>query len=146
MAAPDCIFCQIIAGKLPAKVVYEDDHTLAFLDINPLSRGHTLVVPKAHSTDIFDTEDATLGALAVSTKKVAAVVRQAMNAPAVNLLNANGSMAGQTVFHLHLHIVPRYQGDGLRAVGMHATGASKYTETNAEGVQQAIQTAFGSVK
>lgn len=142
MAVTDCIFCKIVARELPARIVYEDEQTIAFLDINPLSRGHTLIVPKAHAVDLFDAPDEMMQALGKAAKHVATKVRQAMGAPAVNLLNASGSMAGQTVFHLHLHVVPRYQGDGLRAVGMHTTGASKYTETNLDGVRDVIAAAF----
>lgn len=142
MAVTDCIFCKIVARQLPARIVYEDEQTIAFLDINPLSRGHTLIVPKEHSADLLDTSDEVLAAVAATAKKVGTMVKRAMAAPGFNLLNANGSMAGQTVFHLHLHVVPRYQGDGLRAVGMHTTGAAKYTETNLDDVRDAIATAF----
>ena len=109
----DCIFCQIVAGKIPCARVYEDDHALAFLDISPLAEGHTLVIPKRHAPDLFSIAPAEMAALAPVLSKVGRAICQAVVAPALNLLAANGKEAGQIVFHVHFHLIPRRAGDGL---------------------------------
>ena len=103
----DCIFCAIAAGEIPSCKVYEDDLVVAYLDINPFTEGHTLVVPKAHSTCLLDTDDATLAAVIARVKKVAARLKEALPCDGFNVLQNNGEAAGQTVRHLHFHIVPR---------------------------------------
>ena len=105
----DCIFCAIAAGEIPSFKVYEDDLVLAYLDINPFSKGHTLVIPKAHSTGLLDTDDATLAAVIARVKKVAAHITAKLGCDGFNILQNNGEAAGQSVFHLHFHIVPRYK-------------------------------------
>ena len=109
----DCIFCAIAAGEIPSFKVYEDDIVLAYLDINPFSKGHTLVIPKAHSTGLLDTDDAVLAAVVARVKKVAAHLRAALPCDGFNILQNNGEAAGQTVRHLHFHIIPRYAGEPL---------------------------------
>jgi histidine triad (HIT) family protein len=111
---PNCIFCKIVSGELPATIVDEDDRTLAFMDINPATRGHTLVIPRAHAADLhaIGTED--LQACALAAQRLAGRVRERLDADGVNVLNAAGSAAWQTVFHFHLHVIPRYEGDPLR--------------------------------
>lgn len=104
----DCIFCAIAAGEIPSFKVYEDELVLAYLDINPFSRGHTLVIPKAHSTGLLDTDEATLAAVIARVQKVAAHIKPKLGATGFNILQNNGASAGQTVNHLHFHIVPRY--------------------------------------
>ena len=104
----DCIFCAIAAGEIPSFKVYEDDAVLAYLDINPFSKGHTLVIPKAHSTGLLDTADETLAQVLARVKKVAAHLKAALPCDGFNILQNNGAAAGQTVMHLHFHIVPRY--------------------------------------
>jgi len=104
----DCVFCAIAAGEIPSFKVYEDDLVLAYLDINPFSKGHTLVIPKAHSTGLLDTDEATLAAVIARVKKVAAHLKAALPCDGFNILQNNGAAAGQTVMHLHFHIVPRY--------------------------------------
>jgi len=104
----DCVFCAIAAGEIPSFKVYEDELVLAYLDINPFTRGHTLVIPKAHSTGLLDTDEATLAAVIARVKKVAAIVKEKLGCDGFNLLQNNGAAAGQTVMHLHFHIVPRY--------------------------------------
>ena len=107
----DCIFCAIAAGEIPSFRVYEDDLVLAYLDINPFSKGHTLVIPKQHSSGLLDTDDATLAAVIARVKKVAAHVAAQLGCDGFNILQNNGEAAGQTVHHLHFHIVPRWSGD-----------------------------------
>ncbi len=109
----DCIFCAIAAGEIPSFKVYEDDLVLAYLDINPFSKGHTLVIPKNHSQGLLETDDATLGAIIARVKKVAAHLKSTLNCDGFNILQNNGAAAGQTVYHIHFHIIPRWKGDPL---------------------------------
>ena len=109
-----CIFCAIVAREAPARVVHEDDRTLAFLDIVPLTRGHALVVPKRHATNLFEIDDEDLAAVARTAKRVGAAAMEAFGADGLNLLQTNGAVAMQTVFHLHVHVLPRYIGDGFK--------------------------------
>ena len=109
----DCLFCAIAAGEIPCFKVYEDDVVLACLDINPFATGHVLVIPKAHSQGLLDADDATLAAVIVRVKKVAAHLKEGLGCDGFNILQNNGEAAGQTVRHLHFHIVPRRTGDPL---------------------------------
>ena len=104
----DCVFCAIAAGEIPSFKVYEDELVLAYLDINPFTKGHTLVIPKEHSSGLLDTSDDTLAAIAARVKKVAAHLKSALPCDGFNILQNNGEAAGQTVMHIHFHIVPRY--------------------------------------
>jgi histidine triad (HIT) family protein len=114
MRDPACIFCKIIAGDLPATVVAEDEHTLAFMDINPATRGHVLVVPKRHSQDLLSVESEDLQAVIVAAQRIAALTEERLGAEGVNLLNSCGAAAWQTVWHFHMHVIPRYDDDPLR--------------------------------
>lgn len=109
----DCIFCAIAAGEIPCFKVYEDDVVLAYLDINPFSKGHTLVIPKTHSTGLLDTDDGVLASVVARVKKIAAHLKSALPCDGFNILQNNGEAAGQTVCHLHFHIIPRYAGEPL---------------------------------
>lgn len=109
-----CIFCAIVAREAPGRVVYEDERTLAFLDIFPLTRGHTLVVPKRHCTDLLDAPADDLAAVAATAQRVARVAMAELGSEGINLLQATGAVAFQTVFHLHVHVLPRYRDDGFR--------------------------------
>jgi len=111
----DCIFCSILEGEIPSHKVYEDDETYAFLDVNPLGRGHTLVVPKQHAPSLTDLGDDG-EAVFEMVRRLAPRVADAVDAPAYNLGLNNGSEAGQEVPHVHLHIVPRFDGDGGRPI------------------------------
>ena len=110
----DCVFCAIAAGEIPSFKVYEDELVLAYLDINPFSEGHTLVIPKEHSTGLLDTSDETLSALISRVRKVAAHLKSALPCDGFNILQNNGEAAGQTVMHIHFHIVPRYGKEEIR--------------------------------
>ena len=114
MSDPDCIFCKIIAGDLPSTVVDEDERTLAFMDIAPATRGHALVVPRAHSADLLEVEGDDLCAVAAASQRLAVRMKERLSADGINLLNACGAVAFQSVFHFHMHVIPRYEGDGLR--------------------------------
>lgn len=111
---PNCIFCKIIAGELPCTKLYEDAATLAFMDINPINPGHALAIPKVHAKDVFAIDEEAISATVRTARKVARAARAALSPAGVNLLQSNGPAAGQSVFHLHFHIIPRHPGDGLR--------------------------------
>jgi histidine triad (HIT) family protein len=111
---PDCIFCKIVAGELPATKIDEDDRTITFMDINPGTRGHALVIPKEHSKDLLEIEASDLAATAAAAQRLAQRMPEALGAEGVNLINSCGSAAWQTVFHFHLHVIPRYSDDTVR--------------------------------
>lgn len=107
----DCVFCAIAAGEIPCFKVYEDELVLAYLDINPMSEGHTLVIPKIHTAGLVDTPDDTLAAVIARVRKIAAHLETALPCDGFNVVQNNGEVAGQTVRHVHFHIVPRRAGD-----------------------------------
>jgi histidine triad (HIT) family protein len=113
-ADTDCLFCKIVAGDLPATIIETDELTVSFMDINPVTRGHALVVPRNHSRDLHEIGTEDLAAVALAGQRLAARARDALGADGVNLLNFNGRAAWQTVFHFHLHVIPRYDDDRLR--------------------------------
>ena len=119
---PDCLFCQIVAGSIPATVVASDDRAMAFMDINPATRGHVLVIPRAHSQDIHEIGRDDLIACAAMAQQVAGRARSALGAHGVNLLHSAGRAAWQTVFHFHIHVIPRYDGDPLSLPWVPAPG------------------------
>ena len=108
----DCIFCKIIAGEIPSTRIYEDENTLVFMDINPIIHGHALVIPKQHHAQITDTPTDALARCIAVAKRVAKAQIDALGAEGVNLHQANGSVAGQVVNHIHFHVIPRFSGDG----------------------------------
>jgi histidine triad (HIT) family protein len=111
---PDCLFCKIVAGELPATIVDEDERTIAFMDINPATRGHALVVPRRHARDLLEVDDEDLQATFLAARRLAARAVERLGAAGVNLLNSSGRAAWQTVFHFHVHVIPRYENDPLR--------------------------------
>jgi histidine triad (HIT) family protein len=113
-ADPDCLFCKIVAGEIPATRVAEDERTIAFMDINPATRGHLLVIPREHAKDLLEIEPEDLAAVARTAQRVAATMPERLGADGVNLLNSCGRAAWQTVFHFHVHVIPRYDADPLR--------------------------------
>ena len=111
----DCIFCKIINGDIPSVKVYEDEHVFAFMDIAPLTKGHTLLIPKQHVADLLDMPEDVARNLYASAPKIANALKAAFNPQGMNTVNNNGAFAGQTVFHYHLHLIPRYdENDGLQ--------------------------------
>ena len=114
MADPNCIFCKIVAGDLPATIVEEDARTIAFMDIAPATRGHALVIPRAHAADLQSVEAEDLKAAALTAQRLARRAQERLGADGVNLINSSGAAAWQTVFHFHIHVIPRYDGDPLR--------------------------------
>jgi histidine triad (HIT) family protein len=122
MADPNCIFCKIVAGELPATIIDEDERTISFMDIAPATRGHALVIPRAHSADLLSVEPEDLAAATLAAQRLAARLEERLGADGVNLLNACGAVAFQTVFHFHIHVIPRYEGDPLRLPWVPAEG------------------------
>ena len=118
----DCLFCRIVAGELPATVVDEDARTFAFMDINPATRGHALVIPREHARDLHEISAEDLQAVAAAAQRLAGRMRERLGADGVNLINSCGAAAWQTVFHFHMHVVPRYVGDPLELPWVPAPG------------------------
>lgn len=112
--ADECLFCRIVTGELPATIVAEDERTVAIMDISPATLGHVLVIPRRHCTDLHDIDPEDLAAVAVTAQRVAARARDRLGAVGVNLLQSSGAAAWQTVFHLHVHVIPRYAEDPLK--------------------------------
>ncbi len=108
-----CVFCRIVAKQLPASVVHEDDRVLAFMDIGQVNPGHVLVALKDHRQDVFALDDAQAGAVFAAAVRVARAVRDGFGPPGLNVFQANGAVGGQTVFHFHLHVLPRWEDDGM---------------------------------
>jgi histidine triad (HIT) family protein len=122
MSDPDCLFCKIVGGEIPSTRVYEDERTIAFMDINPGTRGHLLVIPREHARDVLEIDPEDLAACARTAQIMAGRVKERLQAAGVNLLNSCGQKAWQTVFHFHLHVIPRYDGDTLRLPWQPAPG------------------------
>ena len=111
MNVENCVFCKIVKGEIKSQKVYEDEETLAFLDINPVNKGHVLVIPKDHYENIFDIPKEKLAKVMEVVQKVAIALKK-MGADGVNIVSNNGKAADQHVFHLHVHVIPRYYNDG----------------------------------
>lgn len=116
---PDCIFCEIIKGSIPSKTFFEDDEVIAFLDINPTAKGHSLIVPKNHFNLIYDPSEDKIGKVFKSVSKVSKLIRDKLECDGFNLLVNQGKLAGQEVDHFHIHIIPRYKGDGIHLFPAH---------------------------
>lgn len=108
----DCIFCKIAGGEIPSKTLYEDESFRVILDLGPATRGHALILPKEHAANLFELPDETAAAAMVLAKKMAVLMKEKLQCDGLNLVQNNGETAGQTVNHFHLHIIPRYEGDG----------------------------------
>jgi histidine triad (HIT) family protein len=114
MRDPDCLFCKIVAGELPSQQVDADERTFAFMDISPATRGHALVVPRNHAANLLEADPEDVAAVAVAAQRLARRVTERLGADGVNLINSCGAAAWQTVFHLHMHVIPRYADDPLK--------------------------------
>ncbi|WP_342664036.1 HIT family protein [Alteribacter aurantiacus] len=141
---PDCIFCKIVKGDIPASKVYEDNHVVAFFDISQVTKGHTLVIPKHHVENVYELDEETSRNLFAAVPKIANALKAEFEPIGLNILNNNGKAAGQSVFHYHLHLIPRYgKGDGFGAVWKEH--GSEYTQEKltqmASDVKQRIRTA-----
>jgi histidine triad (HIT) family protein len=114
MADPDCLFCGIVAGSIPSETIDADERTVAFMDINPATPGHALVVPREHSADLMEIGDQDLTATMLAAQRLSKRMKEALGADGIDLINACGAAAWQTVFHFHIHVVPRYEDDPLK--------------------------------
>jgi histidine triad (HIT) family protein len=114
MTDTGCIFCKILAGEIPATIVGEDERTVTFMDINPATRGHMLVIPRTHTADLLSVDAEDLRAVAIASQRQAVRAKELLRADGVNLVNSCGAVAWQTVFHFHVHVIPRYVDDPLR--------------------------------
>ena len=132
MSNPDCIFCRIVAGELPAHVIAENDRAIAIADISPATRGHSLVLPRTHAADIREISAEDLTSCALLAQDVALRVIERLGAEGVNLLHSAGAAAWQTVFHFHIHVIPRYGGDPLRLPWIPARGDADAISETAE--------------
>ena len=112
MKESTCIFCKIAAGEIPSKTIYEDENFRVILDISPATKGHALILPKEHYANLYELPDEMAGEGMLLAKRLAAHMTEALGCDGFNLVQNNGEVAGQTVFHFHLHLIPRYQGDG----------------------------------
>lgn len=108
----NCIFCKIASGEIPSKTIYENDEFRVILDINPASKGHALIIPREHYNDIYELPEDVAGRAMILAKKLAAHMTKVLNCDGFNILQNNGEVAGQTVFHFHMHLLPRYDKDG----------------------------------
>ena len=114
--AADCIFCKLVAKTIPASIVYEDEATLAFMDLGHVNPGHVLVASKAHAENVYELDEAQAAAVFRTAARVARAVRAAFDPAGLSIYQANGKPAGQTVMHFHLHVLPRHEGDGMQLV------------------------------
>lgn len=138
MKHEDCLFCKIIDGEIPSAKVYEDDHVYAFIDIGQVTEGHTLVIPKQHAKDIYDLSPETAKELFARIPKLAQAVKDAYQPAGLNIVNNNSEFAGQTVYHLHLHLIPRYDHqDGFDAKWENR--ADQYEMTDLEKIAETIK-------
>ena len=134
----DCLFCKIIDGSIPSLKVYEDEHVFAFMDIMPLTKGHTLLIPKTHCQDLFEMPEEVAANLYKVAPKIANAIKASFNPVGMNTVNNNGAAAGQSVFHYHLHFIPRYdETDGLKV---------EWNSRQAEFPTEAIQSIAASIQ
>ena len=134
----DCIFCKIVTKEIPCLDVWEDSHTLAFMDINPANRGHVLVIPKEHWPNVYEISDDAIAAVCQSAKRVAKAVREALQPDGINLLQANGPGAAQSVFHFHIHVLPRMTGDELKINWGPQPGDMEDVKATSQAIKQAL--------
>lgn len=133
----NCIFCKIVTGTIPANKVYEDDETLAFLDIHPNNPGHTLVIPKDHFENIYGTPSETLCRMIMTTQKIAVAAKNGVDSDGINIAMNNESAAGQEVMHAHIHVIPRFNEDGYKHWG-HKPYKEGEMESTAEKIKKEI--------
>jgi histidine triad (HIT) family protein len=132
------LFSRIVSGEIPSIQIYEDDQTLAFMDINPGARGHTLVISKAEYPDLFTIPPETLTAVALTVQRVARAIRDALQPDGLNIIQNNGAAAGQVVFHYHVHVIPRWEGDHMMHLWKPQPGDQAELRAVAEQIHQAI--------
>ncbi len=138
----NCIFCKIANGDISSKTLYEDDMFRVILDINPAAKGHALILPKKHFADIYELDQDTAGEVFVLAKRMAAVMKEALGCEGMNILQNNGEIAGQTVFHFHIHLIPRYKED---EIGFHMEGKGE-PDYSLDDVQKVIVEGLKAVR
>lgn len=138
MVKQDCIFCKIAAGEIPSKTVYEDEKFRAILDISPASRGHVILLPKCHAANLYELSDEDASEIFIAAKKVAKAMKTALSCEGMNILQNNGELAGQTVFHLHMHLIPRYAQDHVIFSWEHGTPAETELEDTAQAIAKEV--------
>lgn len=144
LADENCIFCAIVAGQAPATVVHEDAHTMAFMDINPATRGHVLVIPKRHARDLLDVGEEDALHVMRAVLRVAHAIDQALQPDGINLIQANRRAAFQSVYHFHVHVIPRWWGDGIAPPWRHASGDPQVLREVGAKIRDALQAATGT--
>lgn len=122
----NCIFCKIANGDIPSKTLYEDDMFRVIMDISPASKGHSLILPKKHFANVYEMDNETAGEVFVLAKRMAGAMTEALGCGGFNILQNNGELAGQTVFHFHMHLIPRYENDGV-GLQMEGKGEPQYS-------------------
>lgn len=133
MKEKNCLFCKIVAGEIPSYKIYEDEKFFAFLDINPVNKGHVLIVPKKHSQNILEMEDSLAGEMMILVKKLGKQLKRKLNAGGINIISNIDAPAGQVIFHTHIHIIPRFENDGFE----HWNG-TEYKEKEAKEIQKIL--------
>ncbi len=138
MSEKQCVFCKIVRKEAPASIVYEDTDVLAFMDIRPVSEGHTLIIPKQHWIDVFDIPEELLASIYKITKKIAIAVKKVNKADGVSIVQQNGKAAGQDVFHLHIHVIPRFEGKKMPRFEELGVADRETIEKSAEKIRQQL--------
>ena len=134
----DCIFCKIANGEIPSTTIYEDDFFRVILDLSPATKGHALILPKQHMPNIFEMDDSTAEKIFVLAKRIAKAMKTALNCDGLNIVQNNGEAAGQTVFHFHMHIIPRYNEDGQHISWIPGTSESEEREAVAAQIKSLL--------
>lgn len=134
MKKDDCIFCKIANGEIPSKTLYEDETFRVILDVGPATKGHALILPKEHAADLFEISEETASRVLILAKRMAANMKEKLQCDGMNLIQNNGTAAGQTVSHFHLHLIPRYEGDGQQINWV----SGECTQEELESVRKAI--------
>lgn len=139
MKKDDCIFCKIAAGEIPSRTIYEDEDFRVILDIAPASKGHAIILPKNHADNLYELSDEDASKIFVVAKKVARAMKEAFHCEGLNILQNNGELAGQTVFHLHIHVLPRYADDNLQFLWTHGQPTDEELDSLAESIRKEIK-------
>ena len=138
MTDSNCIFCKIANGEIPSKTVYEDERFRVILDISPASKGHAIILVKNHAENVFELPEEVASAIYVVAKKVATAMKKVLKCDGVNILQNNGEVAGQTVFHLHMHVIPRYKDDHVQIKWKSGEESDVISDTILEEIQKAL--------
>ena len=134
----NCIFCKIANGEIPSSTIYEDDFFRVILDLSPATKGHALILPKQHMANIFEMDDTTAEKVFVLAKRIAKALKSALNCDGLNIVQNNGEVAGQTVFHFHMHIIPRYDNDGQHITWIPGTSEAEEREAIAAQIKSLL--------